>query len=184
MKNILGNVVALCVLVAVGFIGWKVYEKLFKQNDSDITVVEQIKKVAKLQTIEITAATTLEKTKKDWAGAKKHTVYFAEGTVTASINLENMEIKLDKEKNLVSIVLPKQVEVSNPSHDNFRKICTYGTLTAPNFSDAEISRHVNEAFSIIKTRAMEKGIEAMAQKHAREYLTTFINALGREVQFI
>ena len=94
-----------------------------------------------------------------------------------------MEIELDKERNLVTITLPKKVEISNPTHDSFKIVCTHGTLTAPNFTDAERSKHINEAFSTIKKRIVKEGIEAMALKQAREYLTTFINALGRDVQF-
>jgi hypothetical protein len=81
-------------------------------------------------------------------------------------------------------VLPKKVEVSNASHDSFKIVCTHGTLTAPNFTDAERSRHTNEAFSAIRKKAEEAGISTMALKQAKEYLTTFINALGREVEFI
>ncbi len=181
MKNIIGAVIGLGIIAALLFVGWQMYRG---NAGSETTVIEQIKKVAKLQTIEVKAATSLEKSKKDWAGAVKHTVYFAEGTVTASINLEKMGIELDKEKNLVTIKLPTQVDVSNASHDNFKIVCTHGTLTAPNFTDAERSNHINEAFSIIKQRVEKLGIEKMALRQAREYLTTFINALGRDVQFV
>ncbi len=182
MKTLIGAVIGIGIIAALSFVGWQMY--LSNNSDSEITVIEQIKKVAKLQTIEMKAATTLEKSKKDWAGAVKHTVYFAEGTVTASIDLEKMEIELDNENNVVKIKLPKNVEISNASHDSFKIVCTHGTLTAPNFTDAERSGHINEAFSIIKKKATDVGIGAMALKRAKEYLTTFISALGHEVQFI
>jgi hypothetical protein len=181
MKNMLSTVIGLCIFAALLFVGWQLYKD---NNDSNITVIEQIKRVAKLQTIEVRAATSLEKSKTDWAGAVKHTVYFAEGTVAASIDLEKMEIELDEDKNLVTIKLPKKVLISNASHDSFKIVCTHGTLTAPSFTDAERSSHTNEAFAIIRRRALRLGIEAMALKQAKDYLTTFINALGRDVQFI
>lgn len=180
MKNIIGPVIGVGLIAALVFVGWQISRGNY---GSEITVIEQIKKVAKLQTVEVRAATTLEKSKKDWAGMVRHTVYFAEGTVTASINLEKMEIELDEEKNLVTIKLPKKVEVSNASHDSFKIVCTHGALTAPNFTDAERSKHINEAFSVIRERTKKLGIEAMALRNAKEYLTTFINALGRDVRF-
>lgn len=180
MKNIIVPVIGLGLIAALVFVGWQISRG---NNGSEITVIEQIKKVAKLQTVEVRAATTLQKSKKDWAGAIKHTVYFAEGTVTASINLEEMGIEFDEGKNLVTIRLPKKVEISNASHDNFKIICTHGSLTAPDFTDAERSKHINEAFSAIRERTEKLGIEAMALRNAKEYLTTFINALGRNVHF-
>jgi hypothetical protein len=180
MKNMTA-VIGLGQIAALVFVGWQISRS---DSGSDITVIEQIKKVAKLQTVEVRAATTLQKSKKDWAGAIKHTVYFAEGTVTAGINLEKMEIEFDEEKNLVTIKLPKKVEISNASHDNFRIVCTHGTLTGPDFTDAERSKHINEAFSVIRGRTLKLGIEAMALRNAKEYLTTFIQALGREVHFV
>ena len=179
LKRILNGFV-IGIMIVLLFAGWQMYQD---NNDSSITVIEQIKKVAKLQTIEMKAATTLSKSKKDWAGATKYTVYFAEGTVTASIDLEKMEIELDEEKNLVLIKLPKKVEISNASHDSFKIVCTHGTLTAPSFTDAERSRHINQAFAIIRKKAIKARISTMALKNAKEYLTTFINALGRDVEF-
>lgn len=179
MKNILTPLIGLGILAVLIVIGWQ----MIKSGDSSITVIEQIKKVAKLQTIEVKAATTLNKSKKDWAGAQKHTVYFAEGTVIASIDLEKMAISLDKTTGAVTLKLPA-VEVANPTHDSFRIVCTHGTLTAPDFTDAERSQHTNEAFSIIRTKAEKAKIRDMALKHAKEYLTTFLSALGHQVRFV
>jgi Protein of unknown function (DUF4230) len=84
---------------------------------------------------------------------------------------------------LVTLKLPA-VDVANPTHDNFRIICTHGTLTAPDFTDDERTKHTNEAFSIIKAQAEKENIRGMALKHAKEYLTTFLGALGRQVRFV
>ncbi len=179
MKHVVRFVVTIAV-AALLLVGWHIYRS---EAGSDITVINQIQKIAKLQTVEVTSATTLKRTKTDWAGAQNNIVYFAEGTVTASIDLEEMSIELNEEQDLVTIRLPDEVEIANPTHDKFKIICEHGTLTAPSFTSEERSLHSDEAFSEIKSSVVGLDIEGMALVQAKEYLTTFVNALGYDVQF-
>ena len=189
MKNITSTVIGVGILVALLFIGWQMYGNTSSDTNLDITVIEQIKKVAKLQTIEMKVATTLKKNKTKKIGrlkiGRRTTTYFAEGTVTAGINLEKMGIDLDKEKNLVTITLPENaVEVSNPTHDNFAISCSHWEKGfVAKFTDGERTKHANEAFANIKTKAEEANIRTKALKQAKAYLSTFVNALGRDIQF-
>lgn len=186
MKNLIG----IGVLLALSFIGWQMFSSADSDSNVEITVIEQIKKVAKLQTIEMKVATTLTKTKTGKVGkvikktGTRTASYFAEGTVSASINLEDMGIELDKESNLVTITLPTDVEVSNPTHDNFVNTCSYVKgVFVPKFSAEDRANHSNEAFNSMKQKALDAGIKGKAIEQAKAYLTVFVNALGRDIQF-
>ena len=178
MKHIFLTTIAVMIIAglvfAVGYL-WQ------GDEGNDITVINQIRKVAKLQTVEITSATTLKKTKK-WGKQERHTVYFAEGTVTASIDLNKMEMHYDPQTNLVTVKLP-EAEVSNASHDKFDIVCSHGSFLVKKFTDEERTQHINQAFQKIREKAEDAHIKELATKNAEEYLTVFINALGHDVVF-
>jgi hypothetical protein len=178
MKHIFTTIIAVAMVAGLVFAGWYLWQD---DDGSDITVINQIRKVAKLQTVEITSATTLKKTKY-WGKQERHTVYFAQGTVTASVDLNKMALHYDPQINLVTIKLP-EAEVSNASHDKFDIVCSHGSFLVKKFTDAERTRHINQAFRKIREKAEDADIKGLATKYAEEYLTTFINALEHDVVF-
>ena len=178
MKHIFTITATVALVAGLIFAGWYLWQD---DDGSDITIINQIRKVAKLQTVEITSATTLKKTKK-WGKQERHTVYFAQGTVTASVDLNKMALHYDPQTNLVTIKLP-EAEVSNASHDKFDIVCSHGSFLVKKFTDKERTDHINQAFRKIREKAEDADIKALAIKYAEEYLTTFINAMGHDVVF-
>ena len=62
-------------------------------HTSSVSIVEQIKLVAKLQTVEYHGTTTVRKNK-EHAFGKSSVLYLAEGKVLASVDLEQMQIQV------------------------------------------------------------------------------------------
>ena len=79
-------------------VGWLLIrggDGLFKTetHTSSVSIVEQIKLVAKLQAVEYYGTTTVRKNK-EHAFGKSSVLYLAEGKVVASVDLEQMQIQV------------------------------------------------------------------------------------------
>jgi hypothetical protein len=150
------------------------------------TIIEQIKLVAKLQTVEYYGATTVKWEKEDWAKSKTQVLFLGQGKVAANIDLEKMGIEVsgEKDKRLVTLKLP-DVVVENPIIDKFEIIMSCKSfVTAPEISDTERNKMYRQVLYALKSAAEKNTIRSQAMEKAKDYLRTFITALGYEVKFV
>jgi len=104
-----------------------------KTTVTSYTIIEQIKLVAKLQTVEYYGATAVKWEKEDWIKAKTQVLFLGQGKVVASVDLEKMGIEVSGEgdKKLITLKLPNVV-VENPIVDKFEVIMSCKSfITAP-----------------------------------------------------
>ncbi len=188
MRSFASFLVALAAATAVVVLGWVVIrggDGLFKSqtSTSSISIAEQIKLVAKLQTVEYHGTTTVRKNK-EHAFGKSSVIYLADGKVVASVDLEQMQVGVldSKTARKVSLVLP-EVVVDDPVVKRFEILMSCESFVAPDLTDAERNALHQEVLGRLQLVAQEDGIKAKARKQAEDYLRTFLGALGYEVEF-
>ncbi len=180
MKNL--AIGAACFFI--GLLVFKFFPNIFSNGETeDFLILSQIKKVAKLQTVEYTGYEIMTKTIKDWAKASTTMSFVAVGKVVGSIDLDKMEMTKDDALKTVTIKLPK-VEISNPTAETFREICKEKKGIGPEPSRKQRNDWHKEAFAKIKATAKKNGVESKAKANAKEYLQTFIEGFGWKVKFV
>lgn len=182
LAAVAGAALAVVLVSATGRLGGGWFEAR-TSTDSNI-VLEQIKLVAKLQTVEYHGANTVKLDKADWKG-KTTAVYLLEGTVAASVDLQQMTLSVHGggAERVVDIKLP-EVVVAKPVVKRFEIIMSCESfLTAPELSDQERNQIHREALVGLMTMANQNGIRDKARQQAQDYLSTFVRALGYRAQF-
>jgi len=148
------------------------------------TIVEQIRMIAKLQTVEYHGTNTVKLQKEDWKG-RNAAIYLLEGTVVATVDLQKMtfEVTGAGPQRMVRITLPPVV-VEDAMVNRFEIIMSCASfLTAPELSDQDRNQLHREALIGLKAAANRYGIRDRALRQAQDYLTTFLIALGYQVAF-
>jgi len=180
MKNI--GIGITCFLI--GFLIFKFFPNILSNGETEeFLILSQIKKVAKLQTVEYTGHEIMTKTIKDWAGAKTTMSFVAVGKVVGSIDLDKMEMNKDDTQKIVTIKLPS-VEVSNPTAEVFKEICKEKKGAGREPTRDERNKWHKDAFAKIKSTAIKSGVKTKATANAKEYLKAFIEGFGWEVKFV
>ena len=191
-KKLLSTILTLAAIAFFIVAGLIVLKKLdldiwgAKTTVTSYTIIEQVKLVAKLQTVEYYGATTVKWEKEDWAKAKSEILFLGQGKVIANIDLEKMGIEVlgEGEKKTVTLKLP-EAAVENPIIDKFEIIMSCKSfITAPKISDAERNKAYQQVLKSLKEAAEKNKIRSQATKKAQDYLRTFIAALGHDVKFI
>ncbi len=157
-----------------------------KTTVTSYTIIEQVKLVAKLQTVEYYGATTVKWEKEDWAKAKSQILFLGQGKVIANIDLEKMgiEVSSEGEKRTVTLKLP-EVAVENPIISKFEILMSCKSfITAPEISDSERNNAYQQVLRSLRDAAEKNKIRLQATEKAQDYLRTFIAALGHDVKFI
>lgn len=179
-KGIFQTSISLGILAALVFIAWQMAGA---DAGSEVSIIREIRQVAKLQTVEVDTVAQFTERKTDWAGASVTAIVSATGTVTASLDLEQMEILVDDTEHSVTLKLPA-VEVAEPTHTDFdMQIARHGVFP-PWFTDEEKTAFTNTAFEMMRDEAEEAGIRALAKTKAEQFLTDFVGQLGYDVRFI
>jgi hypothetical protein len=182
-------IAAIAFVVVAALIVMKNFEIDFfktKTSVTSYTIIEQIKLVAKLQTVEYYGATTVKWEKVDWAKAQSQVLFLGQGKVIANIDLEKMGIEVANEggRKVVMLKLP-EVVVENPIIDKFEIIMACKSFfTAPEISDRERNEAYQQVLKDLKGAAEKNNIRSQALTKAKDYLTTFIAALGYEAKFV
>jgi hypothetical protein len=154
-----------------------------RTHTSSISIVEQVKLVAKLQTVEYHGTTTVRKNK-EHAFGKSSVLYLAEGKVVASVDLEQMRIQVLEAgpARRIQVKLP-EVVVDDPVIKRFEILMSCESFVAPELTDDERNSLHREVLGRLKLAAQEDGIRGKARKQAEDYLRTFLTALGYAVEF-
>jgi hypothetical protein len=148
------------------------------------TIIEQIRMIAKLQTVEYHGTNTVKLQKEDWKG-KNTAIYLLEGTVVATVDLQKMTFEVSNAgpERTVRIALPPVV-VEDVMVNRFEIIMSCASfLTAPELSDQDRNQLHREALIGLKAAANQYGIRERALRQAQDYLATFLAALGYKVAF-
>jgi hypothetical protein len=149
-----------------------------------VSIIEQIRLVAKLQTVEYHGTNTVRKNKETTFGTTT-VVYLLEGKVVAGVDLEKMQVEVvgagDQRK--VKLKLP-DVVVEDPVVKRFEVLMSCGRYVAPELTDDERNSIHREALGKLKLAAQEDGITEKARRQAQGYLRTFLTALGYQVEFV
>jgi hypothetical protein len=180
--NLLLAAVALAVVIALA--AWLALKgSWFQTQTTSFPIIEQIKLVAKLQTVEYYGTNTVRKHKESTFGSST-VVYLLEGKVVASVDLEKMQIDLPgrPEERRVRLTLP-EVVLDDPVVRRLEVLMSCGSLLAPDLTDAERNSVHQEALGRLKLAAEEDGIRQKARKQAEDYLRTFLGALAYTVEF-
>lgn len=148
------------------------------------TIVEQIRMIAKLQTMEYHGTNMAKLQKEDWKG-KNTAIYLLEGTVVATVDLQKMTFDVSDSgpERMVRITLPPVV-VEDVMVNRFEIIMSCASfLTAPELSDQDRNQLHREALIGLKAAANQYGIRERAVRQAQDYLATFLAALGYKAVF-
>jgi hypothetical protein len=181
IRNLSLLIVAVAVALALAVTGWLALKgSWFQTQTTSYPIIQQIKLVAKLQTVEYHGTNTVRKHKESTFGSNT-VVYLLEGKVVASVDLEKMQIELPDERK-VRLKLP-EVAVDDPVVKRLEVLMSCGSLLAPELTDAERNSVHQEALGKLKLAAEEDGIREKARKQAEDYLRTFLSALGYTVEF-
>ena len=176
---------AVLVLVAVWLLGRFGARWFQAQTRTDsISIVEQIRMIAKLQTVEYHGTNTVKLQKEDWKG-KNTAIYLLEGTVVATVDLQQMTFEASPEgaQRSVRITLPPVV-VEDAMVNRFEIIMSCASfLIAPELSDQDRNQLHREALIGLQAAANKYGIRDRALRQAQDYLTTFLAALGYKAAF-
>jgi hypothetical protein len=188
MRSFASFLLALAAATAVVVLGWLLIRGGSgwfgsETRTSSVSIVEQIKLVAKLQTVEY-HGTTIVRKNKEHAFGKSSVLYLAEGKVTASVDLEQMQIQVmdAAPARKVRLTLP-EVAVEDPVIKRFEILMSCESFVAPELSDDERNSLHREVLGRLKLAAQEDGISGKARKQAEDYLRTFLTALGYQVEF-
>lgn len=176
--------VAVAVAIVIAVAGWvTLKDGWHRSQTTSFPIIEQIKLVARLQTVEYHGTNTVRKHKESTFGSNT-VVYLLEGKVVASVDLEKMGIEpLGRpEERRVRLTLP-EVAVDDPVVKRLEVLMSCGSLLAPELTDAERNSVHQEALGRLKLAAEEDGIRAKARKQAEDYLRTFLGALAYTVEF-
>jgi len=179
---VVGAAVAI-VILAIGWVALRAGWFQTQSQTASFPVIQQIKLVAKLQTVEYHGTNTVRKHKETAFGSNT-VVYLLEGKVVASVDLEKMRIDLPggPDARKVRLKLP-DVVVDDPVVKRLEVLMSCGTLLGPELTDAERNSVHQEALGKLKLAADEDGIREKARKQAEDYLRTFLTALGYAVEF-
>jgi hypothetical protein len=189
LRNLSSFVLAIAIACLIVVLGWfALRSDLFQaQNQTTaVSIVDQIKLVAKLQTVEYHGTATLRKNKESTFRplSRSTVVYLLEGKVVASVDLERMQVEVlsaGKERK-VKLTLP-EVVVDDPVVKRFEILMSCGELLASDLTDEERNSLHQEVLGKLKLAAQEDGIKAKARKQAEDYLRTFLTALGYQAEF-
>lgn len=191
-KKLLSTTLTLGAIALFAVAGLFIFKKLGfniwepKTTVTTYSVIEQVKLVAKLQTVEYYGATTVKWEKVDWAKAKSQILFLGQGKVIANIDLEKMGIEVSDngEKKMVTLKLP-EVVVENPIIEKFEILMSCKSFfTAPEISDSERNNAYQQVLRSLRDAAEKNKIRVQAMEKAQDYLRTFIVALGHDVKFI
>lgn len=179
---IIGTAVAIVILI----FGWAGLRAGWFQTQTQTTsfpIIQQIKLVAKLQTVEYHGTNTVRKYKETAFGSNT-VLYLLEGKVVASLDLDKLQIDLPggPELRKVRLKLP-EVVVDDPVVKRLEVLMSCGSLLGPDLTDAERNSAHQEALAKLRLAAEEDGIRQKARKQAQDYLRTFLAALGYSVEF-
>jgi hypothetical protein len=188
MRSLASVLLAITLATGVVLLGWLIFKGdtgLFgtQTSTSSVSIIEQIKLVAKLQTVEYYGTTTVRKNK-EHAFGKSSVLYLAEGKVAASVDLEQMKIEVLETgpTGRVRLTLP-EVVVDDPVVKRFEILMSCESFVAPALTDDERNSLHREVLGRLKVAAAEDGIQAKARRQAEDYLRTFLIALGYAVEF-
>jgi len=184
IRNLSLLILAVAVALVIAVAGWLAVKGSWSQaQTASFPIVQQIKLVAKLQTVEYHGTNTVRKHKESAFGSST-VLYLLEGKVVASVDLEKMQIELPggPEERRVRLKLP-DVMVDDPVVKRLEVLMSCGSLLSPNLTDAERNSVHQEALGRLKLAAEEDGIRAKARKQAEDYLRTFLGALAYTVEF-
>jgi hypothetical protein len=178
-----GAILALAAVPLLGRLGLSWFQA--QTSTSSHTIIEQIRMVAKLQTVEYHGTNTVRLDKQDWKG-KSSVVYLLDGAVLATVDLQQMSVEVRGfgERREVLIKLPA-VKVEDPVVRRFEIVMSCQSfLTAPELSDADRNQLHAQALQGLKIGAQQSGIRDRAAQQAQDYLRTFLIALGYRAIFV
>jgi hypothetical protein len=187
IRQVSSLIVAITLALAVLAVGWLALRGGLFQSEprsTSATIIEQVKLVAKLQTVEYHGAATKTYVKpREVIGTTTTVIYLLEGKVVASVDLQKMQVEvIDAKARKVRLTLPP-VEVDNPVVKRFEILGTCGQLLSPEITDLERNTLHQEMLRSMKIAANLDGIRDKARKQAEDYLRTFLSALGYTAEF-
>ncbi|UPO87509.1 DUF4230 domain-containing protein [Niallia sp. Man26] len=194
IKRAFFMVVLLLVLVAIIIACWKMAmadEPAIKEG----SFVEQMKDLSSLATSQAFVKVILEKEDNeifgkeistDIPGTKRKILLVVPGSVTAGVNLEEIEsdrIAVDEEKKEISLKLPHAEILQEPSID-FDQVETYSIsgLFRGDVDWEEGYQLANEAKEEIKKEAGSQGLLEKAEANAEKTIKEFYSQLGYSVK--
>jgi hypothetical protein len=180
-KTIISIIVAVIVIMAVLLGGFFLWQKIAGVNieETSIVVVEGIKKIAELATIEYLISTYEHKREKPHLWWPKDYIAFVKGKVIGSVDLDKSQIDINTETRHVDISFQKgAIKIHSPEiapGDIYFVICKdfLNKVTPENWTEA-----VKMAEEKMLMIAMEEGIKAKTANEAKVLLGGFLASLG------
>ncbi|WP_077215119.1 DUF4230 domain-containing protein [Bacillus dakarensis] len=123
-------------------------------------------------------------------GTKRKLLLVVPGTVTAGVDLQNIElndVKIDEEEKRMEIILPRAEIIQDPSLD-FDKVQTFSVegIFRNDVNWEEAYGLASEAKALVKEEAIAQGLLEIAEENAKKTLIEFFERIGYDVsiQFV
>lgn len=118
-------------------------------------------------------------------GTKRKLLLVVPGTVTAGVDLQNIEdddLKLNEEEKSLEITLPRAEMIQEPSLD-FDRIQTFSVegIFRNDVNWEEAYGLASEAKALVKEEAIAQGLLEMAEENAKKTLVEFFERIGYDV---
>ncbi len=173
--------IAVLVLLALGLSGCP------KTTTDSYVTEEGIRVIAELAVVEFHISEVLKKEIKGRVMGSDTVILLGRGVVLGSIDLKDIEIKIDNANKTVSMSLGK-VTVHDPEIGRNGITVLYDStnsryLNWGNITQADRNSWQNQLIANIKTVAVKGGIEAKTREEAQRALGAFLQQLGYTVAF-
>ncbi len=182
-------VIVLLSMILGGTVAYYTFSN--KPDDpSPVVNVDEIRKVAKLATIEyhMTEVNFFKKPPVGMEWLPAEILVIMKGVISAGVNLKDAVIKVNEQKKIITLVIPKSailiLSVDIPPNG-----ITYKTLSDPNpfhkLNDKDFEKAFKQSRAILVKAAESKDIKGKAKAEGKTILQGFIGALGytADIQF-
>lgn len=121
----------------------------------------------------------------NFPGTKRKLLLVVPGTVTAGVDLQNMnedDVKMDEEKKTLEIKLPHATIIQEPSLD-FEQVQAFSVegIFREEVNWEEAYELASEAKALVQEEALAQGLLEMAESNAEKTLKEFFSQMGYEV---
>jgi hypothetical protein len=170
-------ILAVLILAAAIGIGWYIGAKTKTSKavskESSTLIMEKIKKVAKLITVEgyISEIYSYEEYQKyDWPILRKKALIRVTGRVSVGYDFNDLIMEIDEDNKVVYFNSIPEVEILSVEHDLDYYDIQEGMFNK--FTSADYNRMNRKAKDLIRKSAMQSGLMSAAEEQKQDFLET------------
>ncbi|WP_176762368.1 DUF4230 domain-containing protein [Eubacterium oxidoreducens] len=166
-------VVVIIIVIVVGIVAFKIYSNSHNKTVSEVYISDLIKiERLYMMDIPISGVVTVTKEKKDGKKEDAEYIHYQNAVVSAYIDVEDIEVKVDKENQEIDVTMPKaeftNASIEYESKEILKRIRTF------NDEDVDIDHLIVEDAKE-KASKFRDTVEDTAQDTIYELIDTLVN---------